>query len=156
TPKDAPNRFVINVQPDQADAFQQRLRASGIAAYDWFPMIRGRLIAINGKPVTPDDMADERARRLVDREFNLSHSASLPAHNQVSAGRWVENEPDALSVEDGLAQTLGLKLGDRLRFDIAGTPTEGRITSLRKVDWSSMRVNFFVMFPTATLADVPV
>ncbi|MFL6660660.1 MAG: ABC transporter permease [Rhizobacter sp.] len=156
TPKDAPNRFVINVQPDQADAFQQRLRASGIAAYDWFPMIRGRLIAINGKPVTPDDMADERARRLVDREFNLSHSASLPAHNQVSAGRWTENEPDALSVEDGLAQTLGLKLGDRLRFDIAGTPTEGRITSLRKVDWSSMRVNFFVMFPTATLADVPV
>ena len=60
------------------------------------------------------------------------------------------NEPDALSVEEGLAQTLGLKLGDTLRFDVGGTPTEGRITSLRKVDWGSMRVNFFVMFPRAS------
>ena len=156
TPKDAPNRFVINVQPDQADAFKERLRASGVDRYDWFPMIRGRLIAINGQDVKPDAMPDGRARRLVDREFNLSHSASLPPHNQISAGRWAENEPRALSVEDGLAQTLGLKLGDTLRFDMAGTVSEGRVTSLRKVDWSSMRVNFFVMFPTAQMVDAPV
>jgi len=156
TPKDAPNRFVINVQPDQADAFKERLRTAGVDRYDWFPMIRGRLIAINGQDVKPDDMPDGRARRLVDREFNLSHSAALPPHNQVSAGRWTDNEPKALSVEDGLAQTLGLKLGDRLRFDMGGVVTEGRITSLRKVDWSSMRVNFFVMFPTATMVDAPV
>jgi len=156
TPPDAPNRFVINVQPDQADAFRERLSTSGIARYDWYPMIRGRLVAVNGRDVKPEDYPDERARRLVDREFNLSHAAQLPAHNQVSAGRWTPNETDALSVEEGLAKTLGLKLGDRLRFDMAGTPVEGRITSLRKVDWSSMRVNFFVMFPTATLPDAPV
>ena len=155
TPPDAPNRFVINVLPDQAEAFRERLGASGIAHYDWYPMIRGRLVAVNGHEVKPEDYPDERARRLVDREFNLSHDAQLPAHNQVSAGRWTPNEHDALSVEEGLAKTLGLKLGDRLRFDMAGTPVEGRITSLRKVDWSSMRVNFFVMFPTATLADAP-
>ncbi|HEX4235189.1 MAG TPA: FtsX-like permease family protein [Caldimonas sp.] len=156
TPKDAPNRFVINVQPPQAEAFQDKLRAAGVKRYDWFPMIRGRLVAVDGKAIAPDDYADPRARRLVDREFNLSHSATLPAHNLVSAGRWTPGEAGGLSVEEGLAETLGLKLGDTLRFDLGGTPIEGRITSLRKVDWSSMRVNFFVLFPTATMVDAPV
>ncbi len=156
TPKDAPNRFVINVQPPQAEAFRKKLQDTGVARYDWFPMIRGRLVAIDGKTVTPEQMLDERARRLVDREFNLSHSADLPAHNVVSKGRWTDNEAGALSVEEGLAETLGLKLGDTLRFEMGGTTIEGRITSLRKVDWSSMRVNFFVLFPTAQVPDVPV
>lgn len=155
TPVDAPNRFVINVQPEQAEAFRARLKEAGVARYDWYPMIRGRLIAINGKAIRPEDMDEERARRLVDREFNLSHARTLPTHNALAGGRWVEDEADALSVEEGLAKTLGVVLGDRLRFDIAGTAVEGRITSLRKVDWGSMRVNFFVLFPTATLADLP-
>jgi putative ABC transport system permease protein len=156
TPPDAPNRFVINVQPDQAEPFQQRLREAGVKNFDWSPMIRGRLVAINGTAVSLDDQADERAKRLLDREFNLSHSATLPAHNEVSAGRWTGGEAGGLSVEDGLAKTLNLKLGDSLRFDVGGVSTEGRITSLRKVDWSSMRVNFFVLFPTASMDDVAV
>lgn len=156
TPPDAPNRFVINLQPDQGDAFQARLREAGVQKYDWFPMIRGRLLAINGKPASTDDFVDERAKRLLDREFNLSHSPVLPQHNSVTGGRWVAEEPGALSVEEGLAETLKLKLGDVLRFDVAGIVTEGRITSLRKVDWGSMRANFFVMFPSARMADVPV
>ncbi len=155
TPKGAPNRFVINVQPEQGEAFRQHLDAAGVKGYDWFPMIRGRLVAINGKPVAPDDYADERAKRLLDREFNLSHDAAMPAHNKIVGGRWTANEPNAVSVEEGLAQTLGLKLGDALQFDVGGTPAGGRITSLRKVDWSSMRVNFFVLFPTAAMPDVP-
>jgi putative ABC transport system permease protein len=156
TPKEAPNRFVINVQPPQADAFQERLRSFGVTRYDWYPMIRGRLVAVNGKPVAPDDYADPRARRLVDREFNLSHSATLPAHNTVERGRWTDDEKGGLSVEDGMAETLGLKLGDTLRFDLGGQQVDGRISSVRKVDWSSMRVNFFVLFPTATMVDAPV
>jgi putative ABC transport system permease protein len=156
TPKDAPNRFVINVQPPQADAFRQRLEASGVTRYDWFPMIRGRLVAIDGKPVAPESYADERAQRLVEREFNLSDSATLPPHNTIAAGRWQDNEAGGLSVEQGLAETLHLKLGDTLRFDLGGMNVEGRITSLRKVDWSSMRVNFFVLFPTAQVPDAPV
>jgi putative ABC transport system permease protein len=155
TPKDAPNRFVINVQPEQGEAFRQRLQAAGVNRYDWFPMIRGRLVAINGQPVKPDDFTDERAKRLVEREFNLSNDADLPPHNQLSAGRWTRDEPGAVSVEEGLANTLGLKLGDALRFDVGGMSAQGRITSLRKVDWSSMRVNFFVMFPVTTMPDVP-
>ena len=155
TPKDAPNRFVINVQPDQSDAFRERLASAGVNRYDWFPMFRGRLVAINDKPIKLDDYPDDRAQRLLDREFNLSNDADMPPHNLLAAGRWTRNEPNAVSVEEGLAQTLGLKLGDELRFDIGGMPAQGRITSLRKVDWGSMRVNFFVMFPTATLPDVP-
>ncbi len=156
TPPDAPNRFVINLQPDQAEAFKAALGAAGVARYDWYPMIRGRLTAINGVPVTAQTFTDERAIRLAEREFNLSHSAALPAANQIVAGRWVADEPDAISVEEGLAQQLGLKLGDRLRFDIAGQAKEGRISSLRKVDWGSMRVNFFVIFPQTQINDVAV
>jgi putative ABC transport system permease protein len=155
SPPDAPNRFVINIQPDQSDAFQARLRTAGVEHFDWYPMIRGRLVAVNGKPVTPDDYSVDRAKRLVEREFNLSTAAEMPGYNELAGGRWQPEEADALSVEEGLATELGLKLGDRLRFDIAGVPVEGRITSLRKVDWASMRVNFFVMFPHARMPGVP-
>lgn len=156
TPPDAPNRFVINVQPEQGEAFKQALRDGGVKKFDWYPMIRGRLVAVNGQVVTPDNFEDDRAKRMVDREFNLSTSTEMPSHNQVVGGRWTPGEKDAISVEDGLAKTLGLKLGDSLRFDIGGQLSEAKITSLRKVDWGSMRVNFFVMYPVAQLPDVPV
>ena len=156
TPADAPDRFVINIQPDQTDAFRALLQHDGVERYDWYPMIRGRLVAVNGEPVNGDGLSDDRAKRLLEREFNLSHSTTLPAHNLLTGGRWQSDEADGISVEEGLAQTLGLKLGDRLRFDIAGQPREGRITSLRKVDWASMRVNFFVLFPVADMPGLPV
>ena len=156
TPADAPNRFVINVMPDQGEAFRATLRAAGVSRMDWYPMFRGRLVAINGRDVNPGDYAEERARHLVDREFNLSHAAEQPAHNRIAAGRWVANEAGAISVEQGLADTLRLKLGDTLRFDVAGTPVEARVSSLRQVDWASMHVNFFAMFPLAEMPEVPV
>jgi putative ABC transport system permease protein len=153
TPPDAPNRFVINLQPDQSQAFRARLRDAGVRQYDWFPMIRGRLVTINGRAIGQDQFADERAKRLVEREFNLSHQAELPDHNTVVGGQWRADETDGLSVEEGLMQTLQLKLGDRLGFDISGRVIERRISSVRKVDWGSMRVNFFVMFPVAKMED---
>ncbi|HSV82449.1 MAG TPA: FtsX-like permease family protein [Ramlibacter sp.] len=156
TPPDAPNRFVINVMPDQSQAFVDALRAQGVKRLDWYPMFRGRLVAVNGRAVSPDDFLEDRARRLVDREFNLSYAARQPEHNQLVAGRWTPEEAGAVSVEEGIATTLGLKLGDTLRFDVGGATSEARITSLRKVDWSSMRANFFVMYPVSQLPDVPV
>jgi len=156
SPPDAPNRFVINVMPDQSEAFRQALQASGVKKYDWYPMIRGRLVAINDKPVSPDDYADDRAKRLVDREFNLSNAAERPSHNEVVAGSWEPETKGEVSVEQGLMETLGLKLGDRLRFDIGGQQNEARITSVRKVDWGSMHANFFVMYTVSSLGDVPV
>jgi len=155
TPPDAPNRFVINVMPEQADAFQQMLKGAGVTRFDWYPMIRGRLVAVNGRATTPDDYTDDRAKRLLDREFNVSFNATLPLKNDVVAGKWTNDEPGAISVEEGIATTLNLKLGDTLRFDIAGTQTESRVTSLRKVDWGSMRANFYVMYPVSRLDDVP-
>ena len=155
TPVNAPDRFVINVQPDQTQAFQAALKLAGVKGYDWYPMIRGRLVAINGKAVSPLDYTDDRAKRLVDREFNLSARAAKPEHNPVVQGQWKEGESDAVSVEIGIAKTLGLKMGDRLRFDVGGVISEGRITSLRKVDWGSMRANFFVIYPVDNLPDVP-
>jgi len=155
TPANAPDRFVINVQPEQANDFLANLSQAGVQSPDWFPMIRGRLVAINGREVGPTDFEVERAKRLIDREINLSHSAILPAHNPLTAGRWVAEEADGVSVEQGIADTLGLKLGDQLRFDIAGQTREARITSLRKVDWTSMRANFFMMFPVSQMPDLP-
>ncbi len=155
TPADAPNRFVINVMPEQGEAFQQALKVAGVAKFDWFPMIRGRLVAVNDAAVNPEDYADERARSLVNREFNLSHSAQLPEQNKVVAGRWQNDEAGAISMEEGIAKTLGLALGDRLTFDVGGLSVESKITSLRKVDWGSLRANFFAMYPVARLDGVP-
>jgi putative ABC transport system permease protein len=156
TPPDAPNRFVINIMPEQSDAFVQNLKDNAVTKYDYFPMIRGRLIAINGQTITPDSQTDDRAKRLVDREFNLSHSATRPPHNEVIAGQWKNEAAGEVSVEEGIATTLGLKLGDSMTFDIAGIQLTSRITSLRKVDWGSMRANFFVMYTVSQLPDVPV
>jgi len=157
TPASAPDRFVINIQPDQSAAFRQVLADAGVKGYDWYPMIRGRLTTINGDAVQASRFADDRAQRLAEREFNLSHTAELPAHNLLVGGQWGKAAAGelGLSVEEGLAKTLGLKLGDQLAFDIAGQPVQGRITSLRKVDWSSMRVNFFVLFEKAELPELP-
>ena len=155
TPANAPNRFVLNIQPSQAQAFMQTLREAGVRQFDWYPMVRGRLVTLNQQGVLPEQYKDERAQRLVDREFNLSYSAQAPSHNTIVAGAWVPEEANAMSVEEGIAKTLGLKLGDVLRFDIAGVLHEARITSIRRVDWTSMRANFFVMFPVSRLDDVP-
>ena len=156
TPSDAPNRFVINVMPEQSESFQQTLKQAGIKNYDWFPMIRGRLVAINNADVKLDNFADERAKRMLDREFNLSNSAALPAHNIITSGAWTPEETGGVSVEESVAKTLNLALGDALRFDVGGMMVDSKVSSIRKVDWGSMRANFYVMFPVAQLTGVPV
>ena len=155
TPPDAPNRFVINVMPDQADAFRKALQDAGVTRYDWFPMIRGRLVAINGKTLSPDDFTDDRAKRMVDREFNLSNGATVPQHNEIIAGKWTAGEVGAISIEESIAATLKVQLGDSLRFDVGGIPVDARITSVRKVDWGSMRANFYAMYPVDHMPDLP-
>jgi putative ABC transport system permease protein len=153
-PPDAPNRFVINIQPDQVAAVGERLRAAGIDA-PLHPMIRGRLVQVNGRVVGPENYSGDRAQRLVDREFNLSYAAERPSHNPITAGQWFKDGSDELSIEEGIAKTLDIKLGDALTFDIAGQKVTARATSLRKVNWDSMRANFFVIMPPALLADQP-
>ncbi len=155
-PPNAPNRFVINIQPDQRVAIADFFATRGLPAPALEPMVRGRLVQVNDKPVGPESYTDDRAQRLVDREFNLSWSALLPAGNAISGGRWhgATAAPE-FSVEQGLAETLNLKLGDRLVYDIAGNRVDAVVTSLRKLEWDSMRVNFFVMAPPGVLDAFP-
>ncbi len=155
TPADAPNRFIINIQPDQRQPVEQVLRQGGVADVALYPMIRGRLVQINGRTISAADYPEDRAKRLVDREFNLSTQRDIPPGNGIVAGRWFDDSKPEASVERGLAQTLGIKLGDRLQFDIAGQLVEAPVTSLRKLEWGSLRVNFFVIINPAVMRDTP-
>lgn len=155
TPPDAPNQFVINIQPEQKAEVASRMEKAGIVNTQLFPMIRGRLIQINNVPVTGQTYIEDNAKRLVDREFNLSTMRDIPPQNQIVAGHWYDDTKPEASVEEGLAKTLHLKLGDKLLFDISGQQVESTITSIRKLEWGSMRVNFFVILNPRLIADMP-
>lgn len=158
-PAEAPNRFVVNIQPEQRLNVAQAFDNAGLAA-EISPMIRGRLKSIAGRPVSAADFPDdERAQRLIEREFNLSWRAAIPAGNSIVSGQWFEPQDAGkglASVEEGLARTLGIGLGDDLVFSISGVEKLVRVTSLRKLAWDSMRVNFFVLVPPGVIDDAPV
>jgi len=158
-PADAPNRFIVNIQTDQIPALQRFFAAQGIGMPELYPMVRARLARINERPVAPADFTDDRARRLVDREFNLSWATRMQKDNSLVAGNWWGANPqrrDQFSMEDGIARSLGIKTGDVLTFDSAGSTFAAEVTSLRKVDWDSFNVNFFVVAPPGLLDRQPV
>ena len=156
TPADAPNRFVINIQPHQADGVRALFGAAGLAEPDLQPMIRGRLSHINGAPIKVAEYTDDRSRRLAEREFNLSYGTRLPAGNSIVGGRWHGDEArPQFSIEEGLAQTFGIAVGDEVSFIVAGNAVSGEVSSVRRLEWDSMRVNFFFIGTPATLADHP-
>lgn len=156
-PKDAPNRFVINIQSDQLKAVQDYFATRKLVTPDLYPMVRGRLVAINDAPVNKEGYKDERARRLVEREFNMSFGDQRRPDNRVVAGKWWEpgDGSKAFSVEEGLAKTLGLKVGDTLTYDIAGSRFTGAVASLRQVDWDSFKPNFFVIASPGLVESYP-
>ncbi|HEX4883120.1 MAG TPA: FtsX-like permease family protein [Casimicrobiaceae bacterium] len=158
-PPDAPNQFLVNVLPDQVTDARDTLSQRFGREIAFSPMVRGRLVEVNGAPLDTTKFADARARRLAEREFNLSWTSALPPGNRVVAGRfWRDDAQGAeqgMSLEDGIAESLGVKLGDTLTFDVAGSRATAAITSLRKVDWDSFRVNFFALFPPGALEDKP-
>ncbi|MFM0286259.1 ABC transporter permease [Paraburkholderia megapolitana] len=156
TPPDAPNEFIIDIQPDQRAAVTQYLTTHGWPDATLSPMVRGRLVAINGKAVNPDSYKSEDARRLVDREFNLSYTTTLPSDNRIAAGEWYGNsDKPQISIEQGLAKLINVKPGDVLRFDVTGLTVDAPVTSVRKLDWGSFKVNFFVLMPPSALRDFP-
>jgi putative ABC transport system permease protein len=158
-PVDAPNRFLVNIQDDQVAPLKRFFAERKIAEPLLFPMIRGRLTKNSDRNVSAADYPDERARRQIEREFNLSWAANLPKDNRITAGQWwpaANAAREQFSMEDGIAQRLGVKLGDRLTFDIAGTPLTATVTSLRKVDWDGFNVNFFMIAPPGLLEGQPV
>jgi putative ABC transport system permease protein len=158
-PPDAPNTFLINVLPDQVAGVATTLKRELDVDASLKPMVRGRLTQINGAPFNASTLGDDQARRLGEREFNLSWADTLPVGNRVVAGQWWPagaTGPDAgASLEEGIAKTLGIKLGDTLTYDIAGTHVSAKVSSLRKVDWDSFRVNFFALFAPGMLDTLP-
>lgn len=154
-PPDAPNRFLINIQPDQRQPVQDFLTAHGVDRPMLWPMVRGRLTAIDGRQVGPDDYDEPRAKRLVNREFNLSYGTQLPAGNRVTEGRWLNPQSAEVSLESGLAQSLGVKVGSVMTFDVAGQPVEVTVAGTRRVDWDSMQANFFAILSPVALRDAP-
>jgi putative ABC transport system permease protein len=156
-PTDAPNRFLINIQPDEVEPLRAFLATHGLDASGIYPMVRGRLQAIGGEPVAPEDYDEPRARRLAEREFNLSFAVTPQADNEIVAGRWWNgaDAPGQFSVESGIAETLGIELGRGLRFWVAGREIAAPVTSLRQVQWDSFNVNFFVIAPPSLLAGEP-
>lgn len=151
---DVPNHFAINIQPEQRERLAGLFGAQGLPAPAFQPMIRGRWIEHNGRAVEPKTYADEHARHLAEREFNLSFGEVLRRDNRLLSGKPLEGSP-GWSVEDGLAKRLGIRIGDRLAFDVAGTRIEAPVRNLRAVDWDSFRVNFFVTGNAAMLRDMP-
>ena len=156
-PPDAPNHFLVNVLPDQVDGVRAALKAVTGTDTKLYPMVRGRIVAVNGQPFDTTKF-ETRARRLAEREFNLSWATDLPKTNRVTAGKWFDGAtgPEAgLSMEEGIAESLHFKLGDALTWDLAGATVTAKITSLRKVEWDSFRPNFFALFAPGVLEAAP-
>lgn len=155
-PPDTPNRFLVNIQPDQYQPVRDFFTRQSLPAPELQPMVRGRLVAINERAISGDSYPDPRARGLVEREFNLSYMEQMPVWNELVSGSWwTRGGSGELSVEEGIAKTLGIHLGDTLTYDVAGSRFAGRVTSLRKVQWDSMRVNFFVITTPELLREFP-
>jgi len=157
-PDDAPNYFLINVQSDEVRDLAGLLRERANVATELYPMVRGRLIAINGDEVEPEDYPEGRPRRLIEREFNLSWAGRMQADNKLVAGDWWperENDGNWFSVEEGIAETLGIEIGDVLTYRIANRTVAAEVRNLRWVEWDSFNVNFFVVANPGVLDDYP-
>ena len=159
-PDDAPNQFVINIQQNQVDGLRALIAEQRLSEATLFPMVRGRLATVNGRVVSGDnyDERGERARRLAEREFNLSAATRFADDNVATEGDLWTTDTLAQaqwSVEEGFAKSLGWRVGDRVAFDVGGQRVEAPITSLRKVKWESSRPNFFVLGTPATIATLP-
>lgn len=155
-PEQAPNQFALGI--DDTRAFRDTLTDAGIRLEALYPVIRGRLAAINDAPVQRAVSKDEPRQEALNRELNLTVSATVPAGNIVLDGQWWPTPTQApwpVSVESKLAEKLGIGLGDRLRFSLAEGDIDATVTSLRQVDWDSFQPNFYMVFPPEALADFP-
>ncbi len=153
-PKDAPNYFLINIRPDQSDSLRSFFSERGVTPPHLVPMIRAHLVSINDQPVGTLKFPSDRGREFVEREANLTWAEELQADNKIIAGHWWrpnDNGGARVSVENELAQALGLKVGDRLTYDVAGESITATVASLRQVQWDSFQPNFFMVFSPGVL-----
>ena len=159
-PADAPNHFVMNILPEEVAPVQLMLRAETGVTLPLFPLIRGRLTSVNGVPLadwTAKHRDESAPAPPADNDRNLTFSNVLPGGNRIVAGSWwaADEQSDLVSLDEGMARSAGVKIGDQLRFSIVDRDIDVRVASLRKVDWDSMRPNFFMVFTPHVIKDLP-
>ena len=153
-PENTPNFFMINIPAGELEEFGQFVESRGLPKPQLFPMIRARMTAINGRPIAELRLASDRGHGFAEREQNLSWAEDLQVDNEIVAGRWWSDDDygkPLVSVSTDYEEELGLQLGDKLRFDVAGETLEAEITSFREVQWDTFRPNFFLVFAPGTL-----
>ena len=156
--ENAPNQFLINIQPSEVESVREIFATQGIEPPDLFPMVRARMTQINGVPVDEREYPDGGGEWFVNREHNLSWSRRLSESNELVEGEWWAEDyagPPLVSIEEEQASETGLGMGDVLAFDIAGQDVEARIASVRRVNWDSFQPNFFLVFSPGALDDFP-
>ncbi|UNT72973.1 ABC transporter permease [Klebsiella pneumoniae] len=147
-PPQSPNYFLINIAPEQIVPVKTFLAEHQTRAAEFYPIVRARLTQINGQ--STDGNKDE----ALNRELNLTWSEQRPDHNPLVAGSWPP-KPGEVSIEEGLAQRLGIKIGDTVTFTGDTQEFSAKVSSVRKVDWESLRPNFFFIFPAGALDGQP-
>ena len=157
-PDDAPNYFVINVQSDQVEKIMENFEQMGVDKTKLYPMVRARLVEVNGRKISTTDYQSERAKRFVTREFNLSWAKEMQPGNELVMGQWWQQQDygkPLISFETKLAQTLKLEVNDVVSFDINGSLMDFTVSNLRSVDWDTFNVNFFTVVSPGVLEDQP-
>jgi len=156
--EDAPNHFMINIQPRERDSVASIFADAGIEPPEFVPLVRARMTAINGEPAREYRTPTRDGSWFVSREANLTYSARLSSSNEVLAGEWWPEDytgPPLASIEEDVAMETGLGLGDRLTYEVAGQEVEMTIASIRKVNWDSFQPNFFLVLSPGALDGVP-
>ena len=159
-PEDAPNHYALNIAPDELPGLEGQLNESGITLSPAYPMIRGRITAVNGAEPPPrrsEQPGEDRAPTARSTR-NLTEASLLPDDNEVVSGQWWEvgdaNRPE-VSLEREYAERNGLVVGDKLQFDIEGRPLEVVVTSIREVAWDNLQPNFYIILSPGSLDDFP-
>jgi len=151
-PTNAPNHFALNVFAEQKDQLALDLKEQGVTIENFYPVVRGRLVAINNIPVQQIVSKESQGERAIHRDLSLTWGATLPVDNKIVAGdAQQKRKPGLVSIEEKLAKSLKVVMGDRLTFTIANEQIEAQVDSIRKVDWDTMQPNFYMFFSSGTI-----
>ncbi len=153
-PPDSPNYFLLNMTPQQVPQVTEFLTQHQITPSTFYPIVRVRLSEINQQLATERVAEDAPGGEAVNRELNLTWQQDLPAHNILTAGQWPP-KADEVSIEQGIADRLGIKIGDKLTFSGDTQSFGATVSSIRQVDWESLRPNFYFIFPPGALDGQP-
>ena len=161
-PSDAPNAFLVNITQNDLEPINNYLAEKDILVSDFYPTIRGRVNAVNGELVAREvslqdnEKKDEEARSGIGRELNLTWLKDVPAQNEIIQGEWFgENAVAEASVEESMLERLDVEIGDTLTFLIGAQSFDAKITSVRTVNWATLKPNFFIILSPDVLKDFP-